>query len=262
MRNYAEPTNGTSNTNGTNGSHASSNGFANGTTHIRNPWSDYNNGSLLSAVTEHTDISSPGTTQAYIENCGSSIASNRSNDGGSSQVSLLNGASSNGSQSTIACYGPDDFDGYYSGIPSVLEFNGTRLIFQGEIGRVSWNRFAPFISLYNFFFFSLQGNYGCVFRGQMESFEYETPVAIKLFRTIESDAQFRDFLRETKIMETLKHENIVRIHGFREDPLLIIMEYMEGGSLLTYLSIHRPDLKVENLLDFAADIAKVKTLIL
>lgn len=101
--------------------------------------SDYYNGSMMSADTEHTYITSPGTTQAYIENCGSSIASNQSHDGGSSQVSLLNGNSSNGSQSTIACYGPDDFDGYYSGIPSVLDFNGTRLIFQGEIGRVSLN---------------------------------------------------------------------------------------------------------------------------
>lgn len=102
----------------------------------------------MSADTEHTYIAgTPGTTQAYIENYGSSIASNQSHDGGSSQVSLLNGNSSNGSQSTIACYGPDDFDGYYCGIPSVLDFNGTRLIFQGEIGRVSSNSrcYAMFI---------------------------------------------------------------------------------------------------------------------
>lgn len=78
---------------------------------------------------------------------------------------------------------------------------------------------------------------------------------------IESDAQFRDFQREAKIMKTLEHENIVKIYGFREEPLLIIMEYMNYGSLLTYLSIHRPDLKVENLLDFAANIAKVTILI-
>lgn len=92
------------------------------------------------------------------------------------------------------------------------------------------------------------------------SFEDETAVAIKLFRTIESNALFRDFQREAKIMKTLEHENIVKIYGFREDPLLIIMEYMNYGSLLTYLSIHRPDLKVENLLHFAANIAKVSSI--
>ena len=107
---------------------------------------------------------------------------------------------------------------------------------------------------------SFQGNYGCVFRGSMESFEDERPVAIKLFRTIESDSQFRDFQREAKIMKTLEHENIVRIYGFREDPLLIIMEYMDYGALLTYLSIHRPNLKVENLLGFAANITEVSWL--
>lgn len=136
-RNYSEPTTtSTTLTSNTNGS------VANGTLHSRKSRtttiSDYYNSSLMSADTERTYITTPGTTQDYIENCGSSIASNQSNDGGSSQVSLLNGTSSNGSQSTIACYGPDDFDGYYSGIPSVLDFNGTRLIFQGEIGRVSF----------------------------------------------------------------------------------------------------------------------------
>lgn len=138
-RNYSEPstvsTNISSTSNGTNGI------IKNGTIHSRSSRtttvSDYYNGSMISADTQHTYITSPGTTQAYIENCGSSIASNQSHDGGSSQVSLLNGNSSNGSQSTIAFYGPDDFDGYYKGIPSVLEYNGTRIIFQGEIGRVS-----------------------------------------------------------------------------------------------------------------------------
>lgn len=255
-RNYSEPssvsTNITSNSNGTNGT------IKNGTLHSRRSRtttiSDYYNGSIISADTQHTYITSPGTTQAYIENCGSSIASNQSHDGGSSQVSLLNGNSSNGSQSTIAFFGPDDFDGYYKGIPSVLEYNGTRIIFQGEIGRVS----EVNVSLYQSVKLPFQGNYGHVFRGSMESFEDERPVAIKLFRQIESDAQFRDFQREAKIMKTLEHENIVKIFGFREDPLLIIMEYINYGSLLTYLSIHRPDLKVENLLDFASNIAKVR----
>lgn len=138
-RNYTEPIPAT--TNGNTSTHNGTNGFAgNGTIHSHKSRttttsSEYFNGSMLSANTDHTYITSPGTTQVYIENCGSSITSNRSNDGGSSQVSLLNGNCSNGSQSTIAFYSPDDNE--YDGIPSVLEFNGSRLIFQGEIGRVS-----------------------------------------------------------------------------------------------------------------------------
>lgn len=136
-RNYSEPTTtangGTSSHNGTNG--YPGNGTMRSSKSQSTTASDYHNGSMLSANTQHTYITSPvTTTQAYIENCGSSI-SNRSNDGGSSQVSLLNGNSSNGSQSTIAFFSPDYSE--YDGILSVLEFDGTRLIFQGEIGRVS-----------------------------------------------------------------------------------------------------------------------------
>lgn len=67
----------------------------------------------------------------------------------------------------------------------------------------------------------------------MESFNQEetveTSVAIKCFKSFESNSQFKDFLREAKIMKTLQHENIVKIYEFYEDPLLIIMEYMSGN---------------------------------
>lgn len=105
---------------------------------IKSRISDYYNGSMVSAETDHTYITSPNTTQAYIETCGSSIASNQSHDGGSSQVSLINGNSSNGSQSTVAF---DDYDGCYSEVPGVLDIDGTKLIFQGEIGRVGFLKF-------------------------------------------------------------------------------------------------------------------------
>lgn len=94
----------------------------------------------------------------------------------------------------------------------------------------------------------------------MESYEdlSETQVAIKLFRFIDSDTQFKDFQREAKIMKTLNCKNIVKIYGFLDHPkLLIIMEYMNHGSLLVYLSYHRPNLTVNNLMNFAKNIANV-----
>lgn len=57
-------------------------------------------------------------------------------------------------------------------------------------------------------------------------------------------------------MKKLQHENIVKIYGFFENPLIIIMEYMPD-SLLRFLNIHKSSLRVENLLHFAEDIAKV-----
>jgi serine/threonine protein kinase len=75
---------------------------------------------------------------------------------------------------------------------------------------------------------------------------------------IESDVQYRDFLREAQIMRQLEHENIVKIYEFREDtPMLIIMEYVSQGSLQTYVSSNRPNLRVEDLLHFASNIANV-----
>ena len=92
----------------------------------------------------------------------------------------------------------------------------------------------------------------------MESFEGETQVALKMFRVMESDTQFKDFQREAKIMKTLDHENIVKIYGFLYDPKpMIIMEFIRDGSLLVYLSYHRPNLTVNHLLKFAKNIASV-----
>lgn len=75
---------------------------------------------------------------------------------------------------------------------------------------------------------------------------------------MESETQFKDFQREAKIMKTLKHENIVKIYGFLDDPkLLIIMEYMQHGSLLAYCAYARPNLTETHLLKFAKNIASV-----
>lgn len=63
--------------------------------------------------------------------------SQNSNDGGSSEASLLpNGF--NGSQSTIAASFSEPPGAYFCGVPEMVEFNQYKLIFQGEIGRVSF----------------------------------------------------------------------------------------------------------------------------
>ena len=96
---------------------------------------EYSNNSLLSNQTYDTYVGSNITT-AYMENSCHSISTN-SHDG-SSQLSLLNGQSpTNGSQNTIAANLMDFPDEYMVGIPEVVEMDSYRLIFQGEIGRVS-----------------------------------------------------------------------------------------------------------------------------
>lgn len=136
-RNYAEP-------HQVNGIGVSShhNGKSNGiicngnSRHNNNNYHSEYSHSIRSVETENTYVPSfPGTitTTAYIENGGGS------SNGGSSQVSLLNGHSPNGSGMTLDTSNYDDFfDEYLSASTGVLEFdNDTKIIFQGEEGRVS-----------------------------------------------------------------------------------------------------------------------------
>lgn len=85
----------------------------------------------------------------------------------------------------------------------------------------------------------------------------DAEVAIKLLRMIDSNDNFRDFQREAKIMKDLNHENIVKIYGYCEQPLSIIMEHMKHGSLHSYLSYNRPTLTLQNLVNFGIYIARV-----
>lgn len=101
-----------------------------------------------------------------------------------------------------------------------------------------------------------------VYRGTLETYNEdgicEAKVAIKRLLHIDSNdiSLYKDFVHEAKLMKKLQHENIVKIYGFMENPLIIIMEYMPD-SLLRFLNIHKSSLKVENLLHFSEDIARV-----
>lgn len=59
-------------------------------------------------------------------------------------------------------------------------------------------------------------------------------------------------------MQTLKHPNIVEILGVLEEPeVSLVMEYVQHGSLQSYLKIYREALGTKQLLKYALDIAKV-----
>lgn len=104
-----------------------------------------------------------------------------------------------------------------------------------------------------------EGHYGLVFKGvyQLKNRKDPIPVAIK---TLNERNHARDFKREIRIMQTLKHPNIVRILDHVDDGTTqsIIMEYIECGAFSIYLSANKPRLTNERLLRFAYDIAKVK----
>uniref|UniRef100_A0A182TA85 Protein kinase domain-containing protein n=1 Tax=Anopheles maculatus TaxID=74869 RepID=A0A182TA85_9DIPT len=105
-----------------------------------------------------------------------------------------------------------------------------------------------------------EGNYGRVYRGTLERDNH--PAREVALKTIYDDRPDLgrvkdDFRREVDIMKSLRHNNIVEFIRFIEehDKLVVVMEYVPMGSLLSYLGYKRYDLKEPDLLWMARDIA-------
>ncbi|XP_058038010.1 ephrin type-A receptor 5 [Ahaetulla prasina] len=65
----------------------------------------------------------------------------------------------------------------------------------------------------------------------------ELPVAIKTLKVGYTEKQRRDFLGEASIMGQFDHANIIHLEGVvtKSKPVMIVTEYMENGSLDTFL---------------------------
>ncbi|XP_049876791.1 tyrosine-protein kinase hopscotch [Pectinophora gossypiella] len=107
------------------------------------------------------------------------------------------------------------------------------------------------------------GNYGHVYKGWMERDNQESQrreVAVKKLTRQAAERNgslLADFKNELAIMKSLQHVNIVEILGYSCDGMdvLIVMEYLEEGSLNFFLKHQGDRLKTNNLLKFAKDIA-------
>lgn len=66
-----------------------------------------------------------------------------------------------------------------------------------------------------------------------------------------------DFLTEASIMAQFTDPNVIRLEGVvtQSHPLMIVTEYMENGSLDSYLRMHGPKLKLAQLLRMLRDVA-------
>ncbi|XP_060536177.1 uncharacterized protein LOC132708084 [Cylas formicarius] len=107
-----------------------------------------------------------------------------------------------------------------------------------------------------------QGFYGEVFKGQLEKtgsngMEVKRVAVKRLKSSTESSLCLQDFEREIEIMKTLRHPNIVEILGVLRNPeIALVMEYVQHGSLQSFLKINKETLKAAQLLKFGLDIAK------
>ncbi|XP_049818027.1 tyrosine-protein kinase Src42A [Aethina tumida] len=96
------------------------------------------------------------------------------------------------------------------------------------------------------------GQFGEVWEGMWNN---TTPVAIKTLKPGTMDP--KDFLAEAQIMKKLRHQKLIQLYAVCtvEEPIYIITELMRNGSLLEHLQGKGKGLKLQDLIDMAAQIA-------
>ncbi|CAF1382169.1 unnamed protein product [Rotaria sp. Silwood1] len=100
-----------------------------------------------------------------------------------------------------------------------------------------------------------KGHFGQVARGEFRG----KPVAVKILHessAAQNPQARKNFINEALLLQQYKHKNIVKFLGIAaiRDPLMIIMELIEQGSLNNYLKTN--EVRVPQLIQMCYDIAK------
>ncbi|CAG4945767.1 tyrosine-protein kinase Fer isoform X3 [Colias croceus] len=100
-----------------------------------------------------------------------------------------------------------------------------------------------------------RGNFGDVYKARLITTGQE--VAVKTCRVALPEEQKRTFLQEGRILKQYQHPNIVRLIGIavQKQPIMIVMELVSGGSLLTFLRTRAQSLSSRSLLCMCRDAA-------
>ncbi|XP_036386343.1 tyrosine-protein kinase HCK-like [Megalops cyprinoides] len=91
----------------------------------------------------------------------------------------------------------------------------------------------------------------------MATYNKHTKVAVKTMKP--GSMSVEAFLAEANLMKSLQHDKLVRLNAVvtKEEPIYIITEFMEKGSLLDFLKTDEGNrLQLPKLIDFSAQIAE------
>lgn len=88
-------------------------------------------------------------------------------------------------------------------------------------------------------FHSTTGEFGEVFQGSL--LPSGKVVAVKRLKPGFSSREKEDFLSEASIMGQFEHPHVMKLEGVisRSQPYMIVTEFMENGSLDTFLRVRR-----------------------
>ncbi|CAG9767808.1 unnamed protein product [Ceutorhynchus assimilis] len=106
-------------------------------------------------------------------------------------------------------------------------------------------------------YFQGGGEFGDVCKGKLKMNGAEIDVAIKTLKAGSLDKSRNDFLTEASIMGQFEHPNVIFLQGVvtKSNPVMIITEYMENGSLDTFLRANDGKFKVIQLVGMLRGIA-------
>ncbi|XP_064420682.1 tyrosine-protein kinase HCK [Latimeria chalumnae] len=91
----------------------------------------------------------------------------------------------------------------------------------------------------------------------MATYNKHTKVAVKTMKP--GTMSLEAFMAEANLMKTLQHDKLVKLHAVvtKEEPIYIITEFMEKGSLLDFLKTPEGNrVQLPKLIDFSAQIAE------
>lgn len=81
-----------------------------------------------------------------------------------------------------------------------------------------------------------KGHFGSVKRGTYTLKGKDIPIAVKVFQAMQRDMIEKEMFKEVDVLGALDNPHIVKLHGFTKKPdIMMIMEYVENGSLKNYL---------------------------
>ncbi|XP_064645641.1 tyrosine-protein kinase Fer-like isoform X2 [Lineus longissimus] len=97
------------------------------------------------------------------------------------------------------------------------------------------------------------GNFGDVCRGTFKG----TEVAVKTCKEVLDEDMRKKFLKEGQILKQYDHPNIVKLIGIaaQRQPIMIVMEYVPGGSLLNFLKQQGMKQSAKQLIQMCIDAA-------
>lgn len=100
-----------------------------------------------------------------------------------------------------------------------------------------------------------RGNFGDVYKARLRTSNQE--VAVKTCRMTVPDEHKKKFLQEGRILKQYDHPNIVKLIGIcvQKQPIMIVMELVAGGSLLTFLRNNASTLAQKQMLLMCRDAA-------